>query len=166
MRHNSHINFKSAWLAINVPIPVPMAFHSFGGWKASLFGDHHMHGPERHSILYQVEDNHDQVADWYSGRSRIRDPDHGIALSILNNWLGTGGRADFERSPLQRSNAADLPESSCCTEWTLMGLLGRTGSKRRIGTHLHQHLRNCRRVAFPRKRSGWSPIPRGRPRGT
>jgi malonate-semialdehyde dehydrogenase (acetylating) / methylmalonate-semialdehyde dehydrogenase len=25
---------------------VPMAFHSFGGWKASLFGDHHMHGPE------------------------------------------------------------------------------------------------------------------------
>jgi malonate-semialdehyde dehydrogenase (acetylating) / methylmalonate-semialdehyde dehydrogenase len=33
-------------VGINVPIPVPMAFHSFGGWKASLFGDHHMHGPE------------------------------------------------------------------------------------------------------------------------
>ncbi|MDA9431417.1 CoA-acylating methylmalonate-semialdehyde dehydrogenase [Bradyrhizobium sp. CCBAU 51627] len=33
-------------IGINVPIPVPMAFHSFGGWKASLFGDHHMHGPE------------------------------------------------------------------------------------------------------------------------
>ena len=32
--------------AVNVPIPIPMAFHSFGGWKASLFGDHHMHGPE------------------------------------------------------------------------------------------------------------------------
>jgi malonate-semialdehyde dehydrogenase (acetylating) / methylmalonate-semialdehyde dehydrogenase len=31
---------------VNVPIPVPMAFHSFGGWKASLFGDHHMHGME------------------------------------------------------------------------------------------------------------------------
>ena len=30
----------------NVPIPVPMAFHSFGGWKSSLFGDIHMHGPE------------------------------------------------------------------------------------------------------------------------
>jgi malonate-semialdehyde dehydrogenase (acetylating) / methylmalonate-semialdehyde dehydrogenase len=29
------------------PIPVPMAFHSFGGWKASFFGDHHMHGPVR-----------------------------------------------------------------------------------------------------------------------
>jgi len=33
-------------IGINVPIPVPMAFHSFGGWKSSLFGDHHMHGPE------------------------------------------------------------------------------------------------------------------------
>jgi malonate-semialdehyde dehydrogenase (acetylating)/methylmalonate-semialdehyde dehydrogenase len=33
-------------VGVNVPIPVPMAFHSFGGWKDSLFGDHHMHGPE------------------------------------------------------------------------------------------------------------------------
>jgi len=33
-------------VGINVPIPVPMAFHSFGGWKASLFGDHPVHGPE------------------------------------------------------------------------------------------------------------------------
>ncbi len=33
-------------VGINVPIPVPMAFHSFGGWKRSLFGDQHMHGPE------------------------------------------------------------------------------------------------------------------------
>ncbi len=33
-------------VGVNVPIPVPMAFHSFGGWKDSLFGDHHMHGME------------------------------------------------------------------------------------------------------------------------
>ena len=33
-------------VGVNVSSPVPMAFHSFGGWKASLFGDHHMHGPE------------------------------------------------------------------------------------------------------------------------
>ncbi|MDX1604988.1 MAG: CoA-acylating methylmalonate-semialdehyde dehydrogenase [Candidatus Competibacterales bacterium] len=33
-------------VGVNVPIPVPMAFHSFGGWKASIFGDHAMHGPE------------------------------------------------------------------------------------------------------------------------
>ncbi len=33
-------------VGVNVPIPVPMAFHSFGGWKSSLFGGHHAHGPE------------------------------------------------------------------------------------------------------------------------
>jgi malonate-semialdehyde dehydrogenase (acetylating)/methylmalonate-semialdehyde dehydrogenase len=33
-------------IGINVPIPVPMAFYSFGGWKDSLFGDHHIHGLE------------------------------------------------------------------------------------------------------------------------
>jgi malonate-semialdehyde dehydrogenase (acetylating)/methylmalonate-semialdehyde dehydrogenase len=33
-------------VGVNVPIPVPVAYHSFGGWKRSLFGDHHMHGPE------------------------------------------------------------------------------------------------------------------------
>ena len=33
-------------VGVNVAIPVPMAFHSFGGWKRSLFGANHMHGPE------------------------------------------------------------------------------------------------------------------------
>jgi malonate-semialdehyde dehydrogenase (acetylating)/methylmalonate-semialdehyde dehydrogenase len=33
-------------VGVNVPIPVPMAFYSFGGWKASLFGDTHVHGAE------------------------------------------------------------------------------------------------------------------------
>jgi malonate-semialdehyde dehydrogenase (acetylating) / methylmalonate-semialdehyde dehydrogenase len=33
-------------VGVNLPIPVPMAFYSFGGWKQSLFGDLHVHGPE------------------------------------------------------------------------------------------------------------------------
>jgi malonate-semialdehyde dehydrogenase (acetylating)/methylmalonate-semialdehyde dehydrogenase len=33
-------------VGVNVPIPVPVAYYSFGGWKASLFGDLHMYGPE------------------------------------------------------------------------------------------------------------------------
>ncbi|QQS25565.1 MAG: CoA-acylating methylmalonate-semialdehyde dehydrogenase [Actinomycetota bacterium] len=33
-------------VGVNVPIPVPVSFYSFGGWKASLFGDTHMYGPE------------------------------------------------------------------------------------------------------------------------
>ena len=37
---------KVGMIGINVPIPVPVAYYSFGGWKASLFGDLHMYGPE------------------------------------------------------------------------------------------------------------------------
>ena len=37
---------QAGMVGINVPIPVPMAFHSFGGWKRSLFGDIHVHGME------------------------------------------------------------------------------------------------------------------------
>ena len=39
-------NVQVGMVGINVPIPVPMAFHSFGGWKRSLFGPLHMHGPD------------------------------------------------------------------------------------------------------------------------
>jgi len=50
---------QAGMVGINVPIPVPLAFHSFGGWKASLFGDHHAYGPEgvrfytRHKAVMQ-----------------------------------------------------------------------------------------------------------------
>ena len=37
---------KVGMVGVNVPLPIPLAFHSFGGWKRSIFGDHHMYGPE------------------------------------------------------------------------------------------------------------------------
>ena len=39
-------SIKVGMVGINVPIPVPVAYHSFGGWKRSLFGDHSIYGPE------------------------------------------------------------------------------------------------------------------------
>ncbi|MGI2169110.1 CoA-acylating methylmalonate-semialdehyde dehydrogenase [Shewanella sp. MF05960] len=44
-RHFCH-HVEVGMVGVNVPIPVPMAFHSFGGWKRSLFGPLHMHGPD------------------------------------------------------------------------------------------------------------------------
>jgi len=41
-----HRAVQVGMVGINVPIPVPMAYYSFGGWKGSLFGDRHIHGPE------------------------------------------------------------------------------------------------------------------------
>ncbi|MFC3099863.1 CoA-acylating methylmalonate-semialdehyde dehydrogenase [Altererythrobacter lauratis] len=58
-------------VGVNVPIPVPMAFHSFGGWKASLFGDHHMHGEEGFRFYTRLK-------------------------TVTTRWpKGTGGGADF-----------------------------------------------------------------------
>src|SRR5216110_2846567 len=37
---------EAGMVGINVPIPVPIAYYSFGGWKSSLFGDSHIYGPE------------------------------------------------------------------------------------------------------------------------
>jgi len=39
-------NIDAGMIGVNVPIPVPMAFYTFGGWKNSLFGGHHMYGEE------------------------------------------------------------------------------------------------------------------------
>ena len=39
-------NVQIGMVGVNVPIPVPMAFYSFGGWKGSIFGGHGMHGEE------------------------------------------------------------------------------------------------------------------------
>lgn len=44
--HDFAMRIQVGMVGINVPIPVPTAFHSFGGWRHSLFGDHHVHGME------------------------------------------------------------------------------------------------------------------------
>jgi malonate-semialdehyde dehydrogenase (acetylating)/methylmalonate-semialdehyde dehydrogenase len=51
-------------VGINVPIPVPMAFHSFGGWKRSLFGDLHVHGPDGVRFYTRLKT---VTARWFAG---------------------------------------------------------------------------------------------------
>ncbi len=45
-------------IGINVPIPVPMAYYSFGGWKDSLFGQSHIHGPEGIAFYTRAKAGH------------------------------------------------------------------------------------------------------------
>ena len=62
-------------VGINVPIPVPMAYYSFGGWKGSLFGDTHVHGPE--GIHFYTRGK--------AVTSRWPDPEHrGVSLGFPN----------------------------------------------------------------------------------
>ncbi len=63
-------------VGVNVPIPVPMAYYSFGGWKASLFGDAHAHGMEGVSFFTRGK----------VVTSRWLDPEHGgIDLGFPEN---------------------------------------------------------------------------------
>lgn len=51
-------------VGVNVPIPVPVAYHSFGGWKRSLFGDHYIHGMEGVRFYTRLKT---MTARWPSG---------------------------------------------------------------------------------------------------
>ena len=57
-------------VGVNVPIPVPMAFHSFGGWKRSLFGPLHMHGPDGVRFYTRMKS---VTARWPKGPSAAAD---------------------------------------------------------------------------------------------
>jgi malonate-semialdehyde dehydrogenase (acetylating)/methylmalonate-semialdehyde dehydrogenase len=57
---------------VNVPVPVPAAFHSFGGWKASLFGDTHVYGPEGVNFYTRAK----------AVTSRWPRPESGLALNF------------------------------------------------------------------------------------
>ena len=59
-------------VGINVPIPVPVAWHSFGGWKASLFGDSADVRPGGHPLLHAAEGRHVAVAGSGVERDRPR----------------------------------------------------------------------------------------------
>ena len=49
---------QAGMVGVNVPIPVPVAYYSFGGWKASLFGDRHIYGPEGDRLLHARQGRH------------------------------------------------------------------------------------------------------------
>ena len=63
-------------VGVNVPIPVPVAYYSFGGWKASLFGDTHMYGPDGIALLHPRQGGHLALArpGHVHGRPRLPDP--------------------------------------------------------------------------------------------
>ena len=73
-----------------IPIPAPMSFHSFGGWKASLFSDHHIYGPEGVHLLHTAEDDHLSMAGWHSLWSRLCHADIEVSALPLadfqNDW--------------------------------------------------------------------------------
>ena len=69
-------------VGVNVPIPVPMAFFSFGGWKDSLFGDLHVHGVEGVKFYTRTKVI---TKRWpsASGGGQPHDADYGLATATI-----------------------------------------------------------------------------------
>jgi malonate-semialdehyde dehydrogenase (acetylating) / methylmalonate-semialdehyde dehydrogenase len=65
---------KVGMVGINVPIPVPLAYHTFGGWKRSAFGDVNQHGPEGVRFYTRIKT---VTARWPKGGVR-ENPDFNI----------------------------------------------------------------------------------------
>ena len=66
---------KVGMVGVNVPIPVPLAYHTFGGWKRSGFGDLNQHGPDSIALLHQDQDRDLALAVRHQGRRGVRHPD-------------------------------------------------------------------------------------------
>ena len=80
-------------VGVNVPIPVPMAFHTFGGWKRSLFGDH---GGLRHrgrALLHAAQDRDRALAHRHPRRRRIHHADDAVMSPLFGGGGGAGRRS-------------------------------------------------------------------------
>ena len=78
-RKFSH-SVQAGMVGVNVPIPVPMAFHSFGGWKRSLFGDLHVHGPDGVRFYTRLKTVTSRWPTGIRGGLRIRHADDEVRV--------------------------------------------------------------------------------------
>ena len=97
-------------VGINVPIPVPVAYHTFGGWKRSAFGDTNQHGMEGVKFCTKVKT---VTARWpdtdlegVHGDSRLHHPDDAVGLDELSHVLATRREARSSHSGAQASSDA------------------------------------------------------------
>ena len=67
-------------VGINVPIPVPIAYYTFGGWKKSGFGDLNQHGPDFDPLLHQDQNRDFALALRRQGRCGVLDFDDELKI--------------------------------------------------------------------------------------
>ena len=95
-------------VGINVPIPVPVAYYSFGGWKASLFGDTHMYGPDGISLLHPRQGRHLALARSGHEQGRPGVPAHAVAGAPAIRHRRPPARVD----PVAHRDAPRMPAMS------------------------------------------------------
>ena len=101
-------------VGINVPIPVPMAYYSFGGWKASLFGDTHMHGMEGVRFFTRMKA---VTGRWPDVKAMADDGIEPFAIDPTNK--GSNYTWRMLRNGLS-TNYLGLPDRAAAPAWLLM----------------------------------------------
>ena len=100
-------------VGINVPIPVPVAYHSFGGWKRSLFGDHAIYGPEGVHFYTRLKTVTTRWPDGIKSRRRVHLPDDELrsrdACIAHPRACGTPSGGDELAKRSHASGAARMP---------------------------------------------------------
>ena len=121
-RGSSKTRSKSGWSASTSPIPVPMAFFSFGGWKQSLFGDLHVLRHGGHRVLHAHQGDHHPLARARCRVGGLPHADDGVAVVLRAGGLVLGlmiAASGASRASLQTPAApACAPEAQTEAIWT------------------------------------------------
>ena len=103
-------------IGINVPIPVPVAYHSFGGWKASLFGDAKAYGP--HGFDFFTAEKADHLA---LARPVARRPEPGLPPARLTPRASASSPRDRICAARQGPFASVSWRLSCLAGYSAIG---------------------------------------------
>ena len=97
-------------IGINVPIPVPMAFYSFGGWRNSLFGDLHVHGMDGVRFYTRGKAITDALARRRQRGAGVSHADDGLAR--VEDTPRRGGRSRGRRRAARRGRPSENTNST------------------------------------------------------
>ena len=110
-------------VGVNVPIPVPVSYYSFGGWKASLFGDQHMYGPDGVNVLHAAEGRDVALARPGDQQRRSRDsrgPDDGRRDGLLD---ARGDAWNRMWAAVERVPAAERSRGGVVGDWSVQDMV-------------------------------------------
>ena len=88
-------------VGVNFPIPVPLSYHTFGGWKRSGFGDLNQHGPDSIRFYTKTKTVTSRWPSGTKGRRRVLDPDHEVRARVGMRRL-SGRRYSARRTDARR----------------------------------------------------------------
>ena len=104
-------------VGINVPIPVPIAYYTFGGWKKSGFGDLNQHGPELDPLLHQDQDGDGTLAVRRQGRRGVFDPDDELSGGARSHKIEPSLRANGSRESAPDDKLREAIHSHFAVVW-------------------------------------------------